>query len=209
MFAASFAHSERIQQLLPISSVAILFPIVKLFLAPRPYAVWGDYLVADGLATYVLLIASLVGIGVTLALMTLQKHVEVTPRAYRRFYRFFAIFWIGLILSGGNIDLITLSSIIQRGLVRSGRLVRLVVGIPDIPGALSHVTQILGDLNANIMEIRHQRTFSRLSLKLAEVEIVIQALGSRHVEEIQNSLEKAGYPVTFPDIERIHFPSAG
>ena len=116
---------------------------------------------------------------------------------------------IGLILSGGNIDLITLSSIIQRGLVRSGRLVRLVVGIPDIPGALSHVTQILGNLNANIMEIRHQRTFSRLSLKLAEVEIVIQALGSRHVEEIQNSLEKAGYPVTFPDIERIHFPSAG
>jgi hydrogenase-4 component F len=99
MFAASFAHSERIQQLLPISSVAILFPIVKLFLAPGHNAVWGDYLVADGLATYVLLIASLVGIGVTLALMTLQKRVEVTPRAYRRFYRFFAIFWIGLILS--------------------------------------------------------------------------------------------------------------
>ena len=99
MFAASFAHSERIQQLLPISSVAILFPIVKLFLTPGHYAVWGDYLVADGLATYVLLIASLVGIGVTLALMTLQKHVEVTPRAYHRFYRFFAIFWIGLILS--------------------------------------------------------------------------------------------------------------
>ncbi len=108
---------------------------------------------------------------------------------------------VGLILSGGNIDLIALSSIIQRGLVRSDRLVRLVVGIPDVPGTLSHVTQILGDLNANIMEIRHQRTFSRLSLKLAEVEIVVQALGSRHVKEIRKSLENAGYSVSFPDQE--------
>ena len=106
---------------------------------------------------------------------------------------------VGLILSGGNIDLIALSSIIQRGLVRSGRLIRIVIGIPDIPGALAHVTQILGDLNANIMEIRHQRTFSRLSLKLAEVEIVVQTLGVRHVKEIEKRLREAGYSVSFQD----------
>ncbi len=106
---------------------------------------------------------------------------------------------VGLILSGGNIDLIALSSIIQRGLVRSGRLIRLIVGIPDVPGALSEVTQILGELNANIMEIRHQRTFSRLSLKLAEVEIVLQTLGKKHIHEIGETLTQSGYTVRFPD----------
>lgn len=105
---------------------------------------------------------------------------------------------VGLILSGGNIDLIALSSIIQRGLVRSGRLVRLIVGIPDVPGSLSDVTQILGKLNANIMEIRHQRTFTSLSLKLAEVEFVLQTLGSGHIQKIEKTLAESGYKVTFP-----------
>ncbi|RTZ94390.1 MAG: threonine ammonia-lyase [Deltaproteobacteria bacterium] len=106
---------------------------------------------------------------------------------------------VGLILSGGNIDLIALSSIIQRGLVRSGRLVRLTVGIPDVPGALSEVTRILGNLNANIMEIRHQRAFTNLSLKLAEVEFVLQALGKRHIQEIVETLTRSGYKATLND----------
>ncbi len=106
---------------------------------------------------------------------------------------------VGLILTGGNIDLIALASIIHRGLVRSGRLVRLTIGIPDVPGALSHVTEILGKMNANIMEIRHQRTFSRLSLKLAEVEIVLQTLGPNHVREIREALTQSGYTVHLPD----------
>ena len=104
---------------------------------------------------------------------------------------------VGLILSGGNIDLIALSSIIQRGLVRSGRLARLVVGIPDVPGALAEITQILGHLNANIIEIRHQRTFTNLSLKLAEVEFVLQTLGNNHIREIRETLERSGYHATF------------
>jgi threonine dehydratase len=95
---------------------------------------------------------------------------------------------VGLILSGGNIDFITLSSIIQRGLARSGRLVRLIVGIPDTPGALSEITRILGESNANIIEIRHQRAFSTLSLKTAEVEFVIQTLGKTHITEIESAL---------------------
>jgi hydrogenase-4 component F len=99
MFAVSFSHHRKAKFLLPISSVAILLPIVKLFWLPKPYAIWGNYLVADRLDTYVLLISSLVGIGVTLALLTLDKHVKVSPKAYRRFYRFFAIFWVGLIIS--------------------------------------------------------------------------------------------------------------
>jgi len=104
-----------------------------------------------------------------------------------------------LILSGGNIDLLALSSIIQRGLVRSGRLVRLRVGVPDVPGALAHVTQLLGDANANIIEVRHQRAFTNLSLRVADVEFVIQTLGGDHVREIVGALAQAGYEASLPD----------
>lgn len=106
---------------------------------------------------------------------------------------------VGLILSGGNIDLLTLSSIIQRGLVRSSRLVRLLVGIPDVPGALAEVTKILGQENANIIEIRHQRAFTNLSLRLAEVEIVIQTLGKEHIGHILQVLADAGMSVSLLD----------
>jgi threonine dehydratase len=107
---------------------------------------------------------------------------------------------VGLILSGGNIDLLTLSSIIQRGLVRSGRLVRLRIGIPDVPGALAKVTELLGAKNANIVDIRHQRAFTTLSLRSAEVEFVLQALGKDHVSRIMKALEQAGYEACLPDM---------
>ena len=99
MFVASFWHTPNAGKVLPITSVAILVPIVELFRLSKPYALWRDYLVADDLNTYILLVSSVVGIGVTLALLTLQKHVEVSEKAYRRFYRFFALFWVGLIFS--------------------------------------------------------------------------------------------------------------
>ena len=100
---------------------------------------------------------------------------------------------VGLILSGGNIDLFSLSSIIQRGLVRSGRLVRLRVSVPDVPGALSEITNLLGQSNANIIEIQHQRAFTNLSLRLVEVEFVLQTLGNSHIKEIMNTLSRSNY----------------
>jgi len=99
MFVVSFASDRRIRLLLPVSSFAILLPIVRLFMLPKPYPIWSRFLIADGLDTYVLLVSSVVGIGVTLALLTLDKHVEVTDLATERFYRFFAVFWIGLTVS--------------------------------------------------------------------------------------------------------------
>ena len=98
MFVASF-KLQSIRKLLPFTSFAILFPIVELFRLPKPYHLWGNYLVANDLNTYILLVSSIVGIGVTLALLTLDKHVEVSKKAIQSFYRFFAIFWIGLIFS--------------------------------------------------------------------------------------------------------------
>lgn len=108
---------------------------------------------------------------------------------------------VGLVLSGGNIDLLALSSIIQRGLVRSGRLVRLRVGIPDVPGALADVTKLIGQTNANVIEVRHQRAFTHLSLRLAEVEFVLQTLGEDHVGEVLDVLTRAGYKASLPDGE--------
>lgn len=99
MFGVSFVKNEKAKYLLAFTSFIILAPTVELFLLPKPYDIVGSYLVADRLDTYVLLVSSVVGIGVTLALLTLDKHVKVSQRAYRRFYRFFAVFWIGLIFS--------------------------------------------------------------------------------------------------------------
>ena len=109
---------------------------------------------------------------------------------------------VGLILSGGNIDMLTLSSIIQRGLVKSCRLVRLRVGIPDVPGALSEVTRLLGENNANIVDIRHQRAFTNLSLRFADVEFVIQTLGKEHINHILDVLKEAKYEASIPEMER-------
>ncbi len=99
MFALSFRKNDLSRMLLPVVSFLILLPIVRLFLQPLPYHLWGDYLVADKLGSYILLVSSIVGIGVTLSLRTLRKRVRVSHSAYFRFYRFFATFWIGLIFS--------------------------------------------------------------------------------------------------------------
>jgi len=99
MFLVSFSKSKKANIFLSIISISILFPIVKLFMINKPYHLAGDYLIADKLNTFILLVSSIVAIGVTLSLTTLKKHVMVSPKSYRRFYRFFSTFWLGLILS--------------------------------------------------------------------------------------------------------------
>ena len=99
IFGLSFVKSKKVHKLLAFASFLILLPTIALLKLPKPYHLLGDYLVADTLNVYILFVSSIVGIGVALALLTLNKHVRVSRKAYRRFYRFFAIFWIGLIFS--------------------------------------------------------------------------------------------------------------
>lgn len=106
---------------------------------------------------------------------------------------------VGLVISGGNIDLLVLSSIIQRGLARTGRMARLRIGMPDRPGSLAAVATMIGASNANVVEIHHQRAFSELSIKSVEVEFVIETLGQEHVYEIVELLERNGYATSLPD----------
>ncbi len=99
LFFLSFIKSKKIHKPLAYISFLILFPAAELLRLPKPFHLLGNYLVVDDLNAYVLFVSSIVGVGVALALMTLDKHVNVSQNAYRRFYRFFAIFWVGLIFS--------------------------------------------------------------------------------------------------------------
>jgi threonine dehydratase len=100
---------------------------------------------------------------------------------------------VGIVLSGGNIDPLMLSVIIERGMVRAGRLTRLTVELRDLPGALATVTTCLGEANANIEEVHHQRAFTNLPLQTAEVDFVLQTRGREHVDEIIRALRAAGF----------------
>lgn len=105
---------------------------------------------------------------------------------------------VGLVLSGGNIDMQVLSSVIQRGMVRSGRVVRVRVAIPDVPGSLSELTSLLARQRANVIHITHQRTFTDLSLRATEVEATLETLGSEHTQEVIEALSAEGYDPVMP-----------
>jgi threonine dehydratase len=100
---------------------------------------------------------------------------------------------VALVLCGGNIDARLLSSILMRGLVRAGKLVRLRVEISDSPGVLAQISRIIGDQGANIVEIYHQRLFQDVPVKLAEVEVVLETRNASHVGEIVAALEAGGF----------------
>lgn len=101
---------------------------------------------------------------------------------------------VGVVLSGGNIDPLALTEIIERGLVRTERLARVRVGVRDVPGSLAAVTAIIAAANANIVEVHHQRAFTRLPAQNADVELVIQTRGPAHLRETLDALSRGGYP---------------
>ena len=101
----------------------------------------------------------------------------------------------GIVLSGGNIDMPVLSSIIQRGLVRSQRLVRLLAHLRDIPGSLADVTKIIAAAGGNIVRVDHHRTFSSLPVQHAEVEFTMRTRGPDHAAGIRADLAQGGFPV--------------
>ncbi len=100
---------------------------------------------------------------------------------------------VGLVLSGGNIDPLLLAALIERGMVRAGRLARIRVGARDHPGVLARITALVAEAGANIDEVHHQRAFSSLSAQNVEVELVLQTRNRQHVQDVVRHLVQAGF----------------
>jgi threonine dehydratase len=100
---------------------------------------------------------------------------------------------VGLVLGGGNIDPMLLAAILERGMVRAGRLARIRVAARDTPGVLARITALVADAGANIDEVHHQRAFSTLSVQSVEVELVLQTRNPAHVREVLARLNAAGF----------------
>ncbi|HTN43488.1 MAG TPA: threonine ammonia-lyase [Nitrospiria bacterium] len=99
-----------------------------------------------------------------------------------------------LVITGGNIDVTLLERIIDRGLVRSGRLLRFSVVLSDRPGALAGLTSAIGEMGANILHIVHDRLSAGLPLTQSRVGLSLETRGREHNRRIMNHLKRNGYP---------------
>ncbi len=102
---------------------------------------------------------------------------------------------IATVLCGGNIDLPMLSLIIERSLVRSGRMVRFSMKLPNQPGELARLLDVIAAAEANVVEIEHHRTFTNAPFWEALVILTLETRDSRHAEELAASLDEHGYRV--------------
>ncbi|SPF43861.1 L-threonine dehydratase catabolic TdcB [Candidatus Sulfotelmatobacter kueseliae] len=100
---------------------------------------------------------------------------------------------VAVLVCGGNIDVTLLARIIERGLVKDGRLVRLRVHLPDYPGALHRLTGILADHRANIVETAYDRAYHGVNLGDTAIDITMETRGPDHIAELLAALETAGY----------------
>jgi threonine dehydratase len=100
---------------------------------------------------------------------------------------------VGLVITGGNIDVRLLSWVLTRGLVRDGRIVRLRIDIIDRPGVLAQVAKLIGDSGGNIIEVYHHRLFYDVPAKEAEVDAVVETRNEMHVDEIVANLRGGGF----------------
>ena len=100
---------------------------------------------------------------------------------------------IAVLVCGGNMDVTLLSRIIERGLVKDGRLLRLRIHLPDYPGALHRLTGILADHRANIVETSYDRTYYGVNLGETAIDITMETRGPEQIAELLSALEAAGY----------------
>lgn len=100
---------------------------------------------------------------------------------------------VGLVVSGGNIDMNLLSRIIERGMVKDGRMVRLRIELVDVPGQLAKTSRILAEQNANVLEVYHNRSFLHASFGETFLDITLETRGNEHIETIIAALAKEGY----------------
>ncbi len=108
---------------------------------------------------------------------------------------------IGLIVTGGNIDTRLLAEVLVRELAREGRLARLRVEVQDRPGQLAEITRIIGEQRANIVEVSHQRVFTRLPAKGAYAMFEVETRDRQHLMTLIDQIAAAGYAVHLLEID--------
>ncbi|HTO40996.1 MAG TPA: threonine ammonia-lyase [Rhizomicrobium sp.] len=102
---------------------------------------------------------------------------------------------VGIVLSGGNIDMRLLSNVILREMAREGRILSVVVEIEDRPGLLAKVATLVGQAGGNILEVSHNRMMTDMPAKSADLGMVIEARDAAHAEDIRAALEGAGLTI--------------
>jgi len=107
---------------------------------------------------------------------------------------------VGIVISGGNIDMRLLSNVILRELAREGRILSLVIPIEDRPGLLARIATIIGEVGGNIMEVSHNRLMTGVSAKSADLGLVVEARDATHAAEIKARLREAGFAVGEPSV---------
>jgi threonine dehydratase len=102
---------------------------------------------------------------------------------------------IGMIISGGNIDMNLISRIIEKGLIQDGRLSRLSVVISDQPGALARLAHRIAELEANVLQIGQSRGFGQVAIGETEVELILETTGPDHIQRLCEGLQKDGFRI--------------
>lgn len=100
---------------------------------------------------------------------------------------------VGVLVCGGNIDVTLLSRIIERGLVKDGRLVRLRIHLTDHPGALRRLCEVIEQHKANIVETQHDRAYYGVNLGDTVIDVTMETRGPQHIDELMAALSSAGY----------------
>ncbi|MGH7826935.1 MAG: threonine ammonia-lyase [Candidatus Binatia bacterium] len=104
---------------------------------------------------------------------------------------------VGLIVTGGNIDMNLISRIIEKGLIQDGRLCRFSVVLSDRPGTLARLTQRIGELGANILQIGQSRGFGQMAIGETEVELTLETSGRDHVDRIHRALAAEKFKINY------------
>ena len=97
------------------------------------------------------------------------------------------------VLSGGNMDVITMASVVQLGLIQRDRIFTISTLLPDRPGELTRISQLIADQKGNIIKLDHNQFYSTNRNAAVELRITMEAFGSEHKQQIIDVLEKAGY----------------
>ena len=103
---------------------------------------------------------------------------------------------VAAVISGGNIDPVLLLKVVQHGMAAAGRYLSLRLRVPDRPGSLAAVLAELAAVGANVLEVEHERTATRLDVGEVEVFVVLETRGPDHAAEVTGALVRAGFSPT-------------